>query len=53
MFWGVGCSGPQPNGHLLEEMRHGGYQERQAGEGRGELCAELRGSVPGCELDGY
>lgn len=43
----------QPNGYLLEEMRDRHSAQRQVGEGRGVVCAELCGSVFGCEFHGY
>jgi hypothetical protein len=46
-------SGTQPHRYLLEEMHNVLDSKREAGEGRGELYAELRGSVFGCEFYGY
>jgi len=46
-------SGPLPNRHLLEEMRYWHDSKREAGEERGDLCAELCGSVFGCEFPGH
>ena len=39
-----------PNGRVLEEMRDGHDPQRQAGPERGDVCAELRRPVPGCEF---
>lgn len=38
--------------HLLDEMRDGQDCVGETGEERGELHAELCGSVYGCEYDG-
>lgn len=42
-----------PNGRLLEEVRDGNDPQREAGSQRGDVCAELRREVSGCELHGY
>ena len=47
------CSRAQPHRYLLDEVHHRVDQEREAGQDRGELCEELRGSVFGREFLGY
>jgi hypothetical protein len=44
------CSRALPDRRVLEEMCDGHDPQRKAGPERGELCAELRRPVPGCEF---
>ena len=48
-----GHSGTFPHGRLLEEMHHHPNPQQQVGEERGDVRAELRGQVLGCEFYGY
>lgn len=50
--WTDGNSGARAHGYLLDQMRDGQDCVREVGEERGELHAELCGSVYGCEYDG-
>jgi hypothetical protein len=58
VLWKIKANGlfyscTQLNRDLLQEMRNGQYPQRETGEGRGELRAELCGSVFGCKFYGY
>jgi len=46
-------SGPRSDGHLLAQVRDGSNRVREPGSWGGELYGELRGSVHGCEHDGF